>query len=248
MIQKLTGMVLHKRPYDDNSAIITILSQELGKLAFFAPGVQKITSKNQYAVQFLATSEFEIFLSYHNNKLSKLKTGNLLKTRIKLAQNYDDYLLATLICEIAEQAVVDRQADNELYELLTTTLDNLVAWEDNLSIVIAFMFRALKWYGLEWDFTMCKRCGSKQHIKTISFLEEGYLCKNCLLPRDYLFPIELVKVFNSNFHTNFYFYNKINIKALIILFKMLCEYYLIKVGIFSCSIYEMRQKSIYFKE
>ncbi|WP_353487017.1 DNA repair protein RecO, partial [Spiroplasma phoeniceum] len=107
----------------------------------------------------MATSEFEIFLSYHNNKLSKLKTGNLLKTRIKLAQNYDDYLLATLICEIAEQAVVDCQADNELYELLTTTLDNLVAWEDNLSIVIAFMFRALKWYGLEWDFTMCKRCG-----------------------------------------------------------------------------------------
>ncbi|ALA97910.1 DNA repair protein recO [Spiroplasma kunkelii CR2-3x] len=94
---------------------------------------------------------------------------------------------------------------------------------------------------------MCKGCGSKQHIKTISFLEEWYLCKNCLLPRDYLFPIELVKVFNSNFHTNFYFYN-INIKALIILFKMLCDYFLIKVGIFSCSIYEMLQKSIYFKE
>lgn len=85
-------------------------------------------------------------------------------------------------------------------------------------------------------------------LKTISFLEEGYLCKNCLLPRDYLFPIELVKVFNSNFHTNFYFHNKINIKVLIILFKMLCEYYLTKVGIFSCSIYEIRQKSIYFKE
>nr|WP_268794802.1 hypothetical protein [Spiroplasma kunkelii] len=32
MIQKLTVMILHKWPYDNNSAIITILSQELEKL------------------------------------------------------------------------------------------------------------------------------------------------------------------------------------------------------------------------
>ncbi|WP_233485446.1 recombination protein O N-terminal domain-containing protein [Spiroplasma sp. ChiS] len=37
MAQKLTGIVLNKQPYDDNSAIVTILSKELGKLAFFCP-------------------------------------------------------------------------------------------------------------------------------------------------------------------------------------------------------------------
>ncbi|WFG96901.1 recombination protein O N-terminal domain-containing protein [Spiroplasma citri] len=34
MAQKLTGIVFNKQPYDDNSAIVTILSKELGKLAF----------------------------------------------------------------------------------------------------------------------------------------------------------------------------------------------------------------------
>ncbi|WP_425379104.1 DNA repair protein RecO [Spiroplasma endosymbiont of Polydrusus pterygomalis] len=139
-------MVLNKQPYGNDSEIVTIL---LGKLVFFAPGVRKSTSKNKYAVQFLATSEFEIFLEYKHNKLSKLKIGNLLTTRIKLSQNYDDYLLVTLLCEITEQAVADREPDEELYEWFKGSLDNLVAWEDNLSIVIAFMFRVLKWYGLE---------------------------------------------------------------------------------------------------
>lgn len=78
-------------------------------------------------VQLLATSEFKIFLSYQENKLSKLKTGNLLFTRIKLTQNYDDYLLATLLCEIIDQAVEELFSDLQLYDLFITELDNLVA-------------------------------------------------------------------------------------------------------------------------
>ncbi|AOX43684.1 DNA repair protein recO [Spiroplasma sp. NBRC 100390] len=247
MTTKVTGIVINKQSYDDDSEIITVFTKELGKLAFFAPGVRKITSKNQYAVQLLATSEFEIFLSYQTSKLSKLKTGNLLITRIKLTQNYDDYLLATLLCEITEQAVEERFSDLKLYDLLSTALNNLLAWEDNLTVVIVFMFQVLKWYGLQWNLTMCKRCGGKSNIKTISFIEEGYICKNCYLPTDYLFSIELVKIFSMTSLDNFYFHNKINVKEMIVLFKMLCEYYLTKVGIFSYSIYEMQKKSIYFK-
>ncbi len=91
---------------------------------------------------------------------------------------------------------------------------------------------------------MCKRCGGKTNIKTISFIEEGYICKRCYLLTDYLFSIELVKIFQIQPLDNLYFHNKVNVKELIMLFKMLCEYYLTKVGLFSYSIYEMRKKSL----
>ncbi|WP_425380432.1 DNA repair protein RecO C-terminal domain-containing protein [Spiroplasma endosymbiont of Stenodema calcarata] len=100
----------------------------------------------------MATSEFEIFLSYQTNKLSKLKTGNLLATRIKLSQNYDDYLLATLLCEITEQVVEERLPDLKLYHLLTTALDNLVTWEDNISSAV-FYVATIKmiWFTMEFN-------------------------------------------------------------------------------------------------
>ncbi|APE74391.1 recombination protein O N-terminal domain-containing protein [Spiroplasma citri] len=45
MAQKLTGIVFNKQPYDDNSAIVTILSKELGKLAFLPLEYKKLHQK-----------------------------------------------------------------------------------------------------------------------------------------------------------------------------------------------------------
>lgn len=51
------------------------------------------------------------------------------------------------------------------------------------------MLQLLKWCGLKLNLTMFKRCGGKSGIKTISFIEEGYICKKCYLPTDYLFQL-----------------------------------------------------------
>ncbi|AGM25940.1 DNA repair protein recO [Spiroplasma syrphidicola EA-1] len=252
MANTLQGLVISKINYNDYDQIITIFSREEGKLSFYAPGVRKAISKNQFSLQLFATSEFELFLSYHKNKVSKLKTGVLIKDRNLLAKDYDDYLVATLMVEVLDQVIEERTGDDELYNLITNSLDRLLNNSDNLIIVIFYLFKMLKWYGLRWDFSKCQRCHKKEGIKTISFIDQGLLCRGCITEKDYLFSIGLIKeiiLWQDHQFTVTAFDNKtfVTNQELMLLFKMLCEYYLNVVGIFSYSIKEMADKSIYFK-
>ncbi|AHI58305.1 hypothetical protein P344_04915 [Spiroplasma mirum ATCC 29335] len=47
---------------------------------------KKNSSKYKYSLQLFCELEFELFLTYHDDKLSKLKTGNLLTSRLFLSQ------------------------------------------------------------------------------------------------------------------------------------------------------------------
>ncbi|WP_425380431.1 recombination protein O N-terminal domain-containing protein [Spiroplasma endosymbiont of Stenodema calcarata] len=46
MTKKVTGIVINKQSYDDNSEIVTIFTKELGKLAFLLRGSKNYFKKS----------------------------------------------------------------------------------------------------------------------------------------------------------------------------------------------------------
>ncbi|AHF57981.1 DNA repair protein RecO [Spiroplasma eriocheiris] len=251
MVSQTVGIVINTRDYHEFDQIITIFSLGYGKVSFYAPGVKKNNSKNKYSLQLFCESEFELFLTYHDDKLSKLKTGNLLTSHLFLANNYNDYLLGVLVCEITDQGFEPRDSDPQYYYLLKQTLNYLTSAEDNLIVVVMLMFYSLRFFGVQWKLLFCTRCFSKKNIKTISFSEEGLICKNCWQHGEVVFRVDLIKdimqwqtLEQINFSTLVKY--KTN-NEIILLFRMLCEYYQDKIGLFSYSIFEMKKKSIYFK-
>nr|WP_282705170.1 recombination protein O N-terminal domain-containing protein [Spiroplasma mirum] len=79
-------MVINMRYYHDFDQIITIFFISIWQDLLLCTMSKKNSSKYKYSLQLFCELEFELFLTYHDDKLSKLKTGNLLTSRLFLSQ------------------------------------------------------------------------------------------------------------------------------------------------------------------
>ncbi|MEF9968114.1 MAG: DNA repair protein RecO [Longicatena sp.] len=58
MNEMVLGLVLKQSEYRENDALLTVLTEEYGKLTFVARGVKKMTSKSSIACMPYVISEF----------------------------------------------------------------------------------------------------------------------------------------------------------------------------------------------
>ena len=72
MYIKTNGIVLRETQYRDNDKLLTLMTQELGKLTVKARGAKSARSKNKAACQLLAYSEFT--LSEHQGRYTVTET------------------------------------------------------------------------------------------------------------------------------------------------------------------------------
>lgn len=243
MISKIEAIVINTYDISDYDQIITVFSKQKGKLAFYAPGVRKILSKNKYSVQLFSNSEFELFLSYHDEKLSKLKTSNLINNFINIANDYSQYLFATVIIELIDQAFETRKSNVLSFTLLKSSLLVLAESENKKNVLAFFLYKALHWFGHQWNLNCCKRCKNHNNITTFGLIEIGFICRNCVTKKDVIFDTEFLKLMSQwqNVSVEKYFSLHLSEKNQFasLFLKLLIEYYLDTIGLFSSAINEM---------
>ncbi|WP_381415161.1 DNA repair protein RecO [Spiroplasma endosymbiont of Anurida maritima] len=249
MAKFLSGIIIKTQDYNNFDKILTVFSKEHGKIGVYALGVKKPTSKNKFSTQFLDYSDFEIFLSSMPDKLSKLKTGNLIKRFDNLKNVYNDYLLATLICEITDQATENKVPNLRIFNYLLEILDNLNNEVDNIHFIIFFLLKMLTFYGSNFNFQQCVVCKTTSKIKTFSFINEGLVCVNCLDEKDYFYSANFLKYLIENERKETFkdiAFEKLFMKEYKLFFTSLTNYYINKIGIFSYAIFELKKNKMYY--
>ncbi|MDI9540474.1 MAG: DNA repair protein RecO [Bacillota bacterium] len=185
----IKGIVINSIEYKENDAIITILTNEFGKVALYVKGYKKITSKNVYATQLFDYSNF-LFDYKPDKSIQILKSANLIKQFSDIKTDYEKISIASVICEIANAV------EEDIYKLVFETLKKLDDSDQIYLVLNVFLVTMLNILGIAPFVDGCVNCGRTNDIESISTIEGGFLC--CYCNREFneeTFDVEILRNF-----------------------------------------------------
>lgn len=232
-VTKIQGIVINNIPLDENSRIITTFTKQLGKVVFYAQGVNKIISKNKYSIQTFSLSDFEIFKARNDQRMSKLKTGELKQYFNDLTDNYTNYVYGAAILKIVDVSSTQFVKNYKIYNMLLDTINALNNNDQAFKTYVLFLFYFLKWIGGQWILDKCGRCNIRQNnYKKFNYKEHHLVCSNCMNAEEKIHPKSFVTLFTSLDNNNFYNakFLTMDIVDLIVLHKILVDYYEDRMG------------------
>ncbi len=255
METKIIAIIIDTFDYGENDKIVQTFSKELGFITFYAKGVRKQTSKNKFSLEKFSISEFEIFLSY--NKMSKLKRGKLIYSSMFITNNYEIYLFILFIICILENFWTRNfhQKMSYLFNLYKKII-YILSCEKNknkwISSIIFVLYKLLEFVGSKLNLSNCYRCLNGKIISTFSFKKYGFICKNCILKKDFILEKEFLKlIYNLNYIEDFdkgiNYIEKINKNNQFLLLYFLIDYYSNNIKINYYVIDEILKTNLFLK-
>lgn len=178
MYKTLHGLVLREVKYKESSKILTILTEEEGKLTAEARGALRKGSKCAAAAQALTWSELTFF---ENRGRYTLTEGSVLEDFSALRADLGDYALGCYMAELLE-AVSDE--DSHSTALLHLGLNALFALSRRLypseHIKAVFELRLMCLAGFAPQLDRCIDCGARTpETPRLSIYGGGVHCTGC---------------------------------------------------------------------
>lgn len=180
MFDKVNGIILKQTDYRDASAIITVLSEEYGKLSLVASGVRK--PKSKLSGRLLPYTFNEFLIDYKENK-TMFSLKNVSSIHFYKHIHEDIYLSTTcaVISEIADSMVLnglESEYAKEMYHFVKLSFDLLETKHDSKTILALFIVESMNLFGIMCDVDECVHCGNHS-VSAISVSEGGFLCQEC---------------------------------------------------------------------
>ncbi|ASZ09023.1 DNA repair protein RecO [Mesoplasma chauliocola] len=245
---KIKAFVLDSLNYEENDKILTVYSDKYGKLSFISLGANKPSSKNNFSLNLFSESEFEIFKSRNSKAISKLKTGTLINQNFNIAKSYNNYLFASIISSLILQENLFYNKDSKLFSMLKEAIDNINNERNPFSNMVWFLFYCLRYFGAEWELKSCYRCNKTSKIyRKFDLNDYGLVCPNCFTEKEEEQDNEFIKYLQRIDSNTFFTIQKFNINVSyeIIISKLILDYYIEELGVFSVSIKEILKKEVY---
>ncbi len=179
---KVKGVVIKETAYKDNDKIITLLTDELGKISCMAKGAKKTNSALLAPCQLLVYSEFVLYKGttfYHINSAESIET--FYDFRIDL----DKYEKACEVTKILNNLVYENIEANGILSLFLNTLYVIAKKDLDFNYVKSvFKLKMLALLGYSPSITKCSNCNSSMIEKEdkgyyYSFNTNSVLCGNC---------------------------------------------------------------------
>lgn len=175
MYKKIEGIVVSEFPFEENSKIINVFTEE-GIVGIIARGAKKIKSPF-FGVSKLTYGIFNII--YKENALSKLVDVDILNDYRNIRKDIVKTSYATFMTELIVQ-VYKHESSKNIYDLYLLGMKKIDDGYDALVIVDILKLKLLDYLGIRPVIDRCVECGRTNEIVTISSYRGGYVCKNCL--------------------------------------------------------------------
>lgn len=190
MTEIVRGYVVRVTAYQENSAIVTILTKD-GEVSFKARNALKTPSKFSSLIQLYTYADFQLsFKTINGNKT--LEAGEIISFLPSLFTDLKTSVLLSFVCETLN---VYRNLPNG-YEIFDTIFKHLQS-QNNFATIIAILLKYhMELNGCYLSADECAACGSKKNIVTVSYEEGGFICGEC---NQHLKAIEHSNLYLRNF-------------------------------------------------
>ena len=188
---KTKGIVIKETNYSDNDKILTVLTEDLGKISCIAKGARKTNSSLLAPSQFLVYSEFVL---YKGSNFYHINSAEVLNTFYNLKTDYDKLEDAYSFTKILFTLTYENEENDGILSLCLNTLYILENKEFNLKLLKAiFKLKLLSLLGLAPNVLRCRKCGqalfnkdTKEFIGChFSYSTNNVTCNQCKQEQDH---------------------------------------------------------------
>jgi len=173
------GVVLRAIKLGEADRIVTILTQNVGKVRAVAKGVRKTMSK--FGARLEPTSRVAV-QCYRGRELDIVTQAETLDTNRALREDYTLLTHAVPMLEAVDQLALEHEPNPVLYRMLTGALRTLAERRSPV-VAPAFFWKVLSAEGFRPLVDTCARCEAMPSdevlLTAIDFEEGGTLCSSC---------------------------------------------------------------------
>ena len=177
MHETMRGLVLREVAYREADMMLTVLTENGGKVAAVARGVRRKNSKLSAAVQSLAYSEFSF---YENGGRVTVNEAEPIELFFELRSDIVKFALASYFAELLE---VTADAEVENPELIRLGLNSFYALaklsKDPRVLKSAFEMRIARYAGYTPALGVCPVCGKPPQYAVFSLDTGALYCAVC---------------------------------------------------------------------
>ena len=174
MFKTTKGLILREVKYKEADRILTVLTEDMGKITVKARGALRKSSKVAAATQLFVFSELTMF---ENKGRWSVNEGSTIEEFKGLRSDISALALASYFAECVE-ALADE--DRPELGMLQLILNCLFALSNNLysqeHIKTAFEMRLMRIAGYEPDLSGCAVCGEPEPTEPRFSAQNGIIC------------------------------------------------------------------------
>ena len=180
--ESTAAIVLRARDYSESDRIVTLLTEDAGKLGGIAKGAKSSRRRFERKLE-----PFSHVMLYYRRRphgqlvfITRAEAADL--TQFHLDGDLGSFALGTYMLELAD-ALASEEADAAgAYRLLAGALEALSLGAASAAMRQAYELRILGWAGFGLDFERCRICATDQTDAAASYFiagRGGILCARC---------------------------------------------------------------------
>ena len=169
------GVVVRTHKLGESDRIITIITQDSGKVKAVAKGVRK--SGSRFGSRLEPMSHVQLQL-YRGRELDIVNQVELVETATAIRADLDLTTDALAMCEIVDQLSHDRAPAPQLYRMLVGALRQLELRRSAL-VLPALQLRLLETEGVGPVVEQCVACGTRSDLVAFDVRAGGVQCQAC---------------------------------------------------------------------
>ncbi|MEG2348324.1 MAG: DNA repair protein RecO [Clostridia bacterium] len=186
---KIKGIVIKETTYKDNDKIITILTDNCGKISCIAKGSKRTNSPILANSQYLVYSEFVL---YRRSSYYYVNSASVISTFYNLRVDFDKLQAAFEMTKIINLVTDENQDTSEILKLFLNTLYILDTKNKEISFITSiFKIKMFDVLGFSPRVDTCSQCGqvikfSTETNNTIfyDYVSNVFLCVSCIKSKD----------------------------------------------------------------
>ncbi|HZD59145.1 MAG TPA: DNA repair protein RecO [Anaerolineae bacterium] len=177
-LYKTKGVVLKTQKLGESDRIITILTNNYGKVSAVAKGVRKTRSK--FGSRLEPFTHVDLVL-YKGRNLDIVTQAEIIDSFSEIRENFDRITYGSAMLDLVNKVSVEGERDIALYHLLLRSLKAVSQAKKNFRLLlIAFDIKLMAISGFRPKLERCVVCEEKPGVKArFSFEQGGIICEEC---------------------------------------------------------------------
>lgn len=175
---KTRGLVVREIATGDYDKILTIITDELGKISVSAKGARRSGNRYSAGTQIFSYCEWNL---YKGRSMYILNSCEILDSFYAIREDISILAYAAHMLDMIQDTTYENQAAKEPLSLLLYGLNDLPNKNRNPELIIRiFALKLVQIMGFTPFLNGCCRCGSKD-MESIYFSYEfcGFICDSC---------------------------------------------------------------------
>lgn len=175
MYQNTLAVVLRAENYRDNDKMLTLFTQESGRVEALARGCRKTGSSLSPAASPFVCAEVQLYSKQNHTTLTQCR---LKDSFYEIREDMDSFACGSLLLSICEKCIVPESPERRLFALLVNCLYALKKKADPVDTALFFALRLLSVLGQQIELDSCAVCGKGNLIK-LDIAEGAAYCADC---------------------------------------------------------------------